>query len=323
MKKLWGVLLACLFASLAACNGSQQGSVTVSGGDDRFLAGEAAWRAQRKENLLRPDGWTSLVGLFWLENVKQHFIGSSADNGFKLDFGPAKLGMIEQGDGHVWLAPEQGVALTLDGQPLAGNKVELHNDNEAAPSVVGFDDGKGQLILIKRGDRLGIRVKHANAPSRLLFAGLDYWDASEDWRIVGKFVPNPPGTTLPIVDIIGVTDNIPNPGAVEFKKDGQTLRLQALDEGDGSLSLIFVDRTSGHGSYPAGRFLEADKPDANGNVVLDFNRAYNPPCAFTPFATCPLPPPENRLADIAITAGEKTYKHPGAPSDGAPASTAE
>jgi hypothetical protein len=104
---------------------------------------------------------------------------------------------------------------------------------------------------------------------------------------------------------------MPNPGAVVFEHDGQRHRIEALDEGDGTLFLIFADRTSGHGSYPAGRYLKAPKPDATGRVVLDFNRAYNPPCAFTDFATCPLPPPENRL-DIAIEAGEKAYHKPGA-----------
>jgi uncharacterized protein (DUF1684 family) len=119
-------------------------------------------------------------------------------------------------------------------------------------------------------------------------------------------VPNAPGKMIPVANIIGITENVANPGAVEFQRDGKTYRIEALDEGDGVLSLVFADRTSGHGSYPAGRFLDAPMPDANGNVVIDFNKSYNPPCAFTPFATCPLPPPENRL-DLEIVAGEKAY----------------
>ena len=111
-----------------------------------------------------------------------------------------------------------------------------------------------------------------------------------------------------IANIIGTTDEVANPGVVEFQRDGKTYRIEALDEGDDQLFLVFADRTSGHGSYPAGRFLYAPKPGVSDRVVLDFNQAYNPPCAFTPFATCPLPPPENRL-DLAINAGEKTYAH--------------
>ena len=121
-----------------------------------------------------------------------------------------------------------------------------------------------------------------------------------------RLIPNPPGKTIPVADIIGAINDQPSPGAVEFERDGKTWRIDALDEGDGRLFLVFADRTNGHGSYGAGRFLYADAPDAEGNVVVDFNQAYNPPCAFTPFATCPLPPPDNRL-DLAIPAGEKKY----------------
>ena len=124
-----------------------------------------------------------------------------------------------------------------------------------------------------------------------------------------RFVPHAAGKTLPIANIIGTTDHIPNPGAVEFERGGKTWRLEALDEGEGTLFLVFADRTSGHGSYGAGRFLDAPMPDKQGRLVLDFNQAYNPPCAFTPFATCPLPPPENRL-DLAVEAGEKNYDNP-------------
>jgi uncharacterized protein (DUF1684 family) len=158
-------------------------------------------------------------------------------------------------------------------------------------------------------DRYALRVKHADAPSRLQFGKLDYWPGGRDWRIEGKFVPHPAGKTIPIVNIIGMTDEVPNPGTIEFQRDGKAYRIEALDEGDGQLFLIYADRTSGHGSYGAGRYLEAPLPDANGKVVLDFNRGYNPPCAFTAFATCPLPPPENRL-DLAIQAGEKAYAKP-------------
>jgi uncharacterized protein len=119
-------------------------------------------------------------------------------------------------------------------------------------------------------------------------------------------VPHPPGKTIAIVDIVGTSSAVPNPGAVDFTRDGKAYRVEALAGSGSELFLVLADRTSGHGSYPAGRFLDAAGPDLQGKVWLDFNRAYNPPCAFTTFATCPLPPPENRL-DLAITAGEKTY----------------
>lgn len=305
---LRSLLAACLL-SLAGCGGSAPAPVD----DDAhkavpaFLAEQDAWRRERTQNLLRPDGWTSLVGLHWIE-LKAHYIGSSAGSGIRLAKGPPKLGLLQQEDGRLYFTPEPGVALTLDGEPLRG-RVELRDDAQGPPSVVGFDEGKGQLTVIARGGRRALRVKHADAPTRTGFAGLAYWPADPSWKIDARFVPHPPGKTLPVADIIGVVNAVPNPGAVEFDRDGRTWRIEALDEGDGSLFLVFADRTNGHGSYGAGRFLYADKPHDDGTVVLDFNQAYNPPCAFTPFATCPLPPPENRL-DLAVTAGEKKYAAP-------------
>lgn len=272
--------------------------------DPKFLAEEDAWRARRDENLRKPDGWTSLIGLHWIE-LKAHFIGSDEGSGIRLAKGPPKLGLLEQDGGRVFFTPEKGVAVTVDDKPVTG-RVELHDDTSETPSVLGFDEGKGLVTVIVRDGRRALRVKHAEAATRTQFAGLDYWPADPSWKIRGKFVPNPPGKTIPVADIIGAINEEPSPGAVEFERDGKTWRIDALDEGDGRLFLVFADRTNGHGSYGAGRFLYADAPDADGNVVVDFNQAYNPPCAFTPFATCPLPPPENRL-DLAVTAGEKKY----------------
>ncbi|MEO6104764.1 MAG: DUF1684 domain-containing protein [Pseudoxanthomonas sp.] len=298
-----------LLPPLAACDrGAKQGQdakpVVI---DPKFLAEETAWREQRKEGLLRPDGWTSLLGLHWLE-LKAHYLGSSASSGIRLAVGPPKMGLLEQRGGHLFFTPERGVALTLNGEPLKG-RVELMSDHDEAPSLIGFDEGKGVLGVIKRGDRYGLRVKHADAPTRLQFGGLEYWPADPGWKITGKFVAHPPGKSMPIVDIIGTTSDAPNPGAVEFVREGKTYRIEAIGEpGSDELFLVLADRTSGHGSYAAGRFMDTPGPDAQGRVVLDFNRAYNPPCAFTSFATCPLPPPENRL-DLPITAGEKAYAH--------------
>ena len=298
--------MAMLLGLLAGCGGDEKAPLTGKVADVNFLADNAAWREQRKNELTAPDGWTSLVGLHWIE-LKSHFIGSGPGSGIKLAVGPAKLGMIAQRQGHVFLTPESGAALTFNGEPLKG-RVELQSDRDAQPSTIGFDDGKGLLTIIERGGRHALRVKHADAESRTQFIGLDYWPAQEDWRIEGRFIPHPPGKTLTIVDVIGVANESPNPGVVEFEREGKTYQLEALGQAGGPLFFVLADRTSGHGSYPAGRFLDADAPQA-GKVVLDFNRAYNPPCAFTPYATCPLPPAENRL-DLLVAAGEKAYAKP-------------
>ncbi|MGI8561414.1 MAG: DUF1684 domain-containing protein [Luteimonas sp.] len=301
--------IACLVSSiflLGACTPNPEPAAPVAESHDMdFLADNAIWQMQRREKLLQPDGWTSLVGLHWIE-LKAHYVGSSAGSGIRLANGPPKLGLLQQQDGRVYLTPEQGVALTLDGAPLRG-RAELRTDTDPSPSVVGFDDGKGRITVIERGGSRALRVQHAEAEARTQFKGLEYWPPDESWRIEARFEPHAPGRTLEIANILGTLEPMANPGAVVFERDGKPYRLEAVDEGDGALFLILADRTSGHGSYGAGRYIDAGKPAADGGVTVDFNRAYNPPCAFTAFATCPLPPPGNRL-DLAVAAGEKNYR---------------
>lgn len=291
---------------LAACGdkSSTSDKPALSADEAQYLSDENLWRIQRQEKLTQPDGWTSLIGLHWL-TLPSHYVGSSARSGIRLAAGPDSLGMFTRDGQRVFFIPDRGVPLTLDGEPLKG-RVELKDDSQGAPSVVGFDEGKGKLTVIQRGGNRALRVKHADALARTQFQPIEYWPPNRDWRVEATFVPHPAGKTLPIATIIGTTDDTPNPGALEFQREGKTIRIEALDQGESTLSLIIADRTSGHESYGAGRYLDVPRPDAQGKVVIDFNRAYNPPCAFTPFATCPLPPNENRL-DLAITAGEKRY----------------
>jgi uncharacterized protein len=297
--------LSLLLAMVSACGDKKPAeSAPLSAAEAQYQSEESLWRIQRQEDLTKPDGWTSLIGLHWL-TLPSHYVGSSARSGIRIAIGPPSLGMFQRNGDKVFFTPERGVALTLDDQPLKG-RVELKDDSSGSPSVLGFDEGKGKLTVIERAGNRALRVKHADATTRTQFKGLEYWLANRDWRIEATFVPNAPGTTLPIATIIGTTENMPNPGALEFQHDGKAYRIEALDEGEPTLSLIIADRTSGHETYGAGRYLNVPRPDAKGKVVIDFNHAYNPPCAFTPFATCPLPPNQNRL-DLAITAGEKRY----------------
>ncbi len=302
----WGLGAALLALGLAGC-GDKEAAPVKAAVDPAFAAEQQQWRLQRYNELHAPDGWTSLVGLHWLEH-KAHYIGSGPGSGIRLAVGPAKLGMVARNGDTVTFTPERSVALSVDGKPLTG-RIRFHSDRDATPTKIAFDDGRGQLSLIHRGERFALRVKHADAYSRSGFTGLDYWPGGPDWRVKARFVPHPVGKTLPIVDITGLTTDMPNAGALEFERDGKTWRLEALGEPGRELFVIFGDRTSGHGSYPAGRYLDLPAPDASGNVVIDFNHAYNPPCAFTPFATCPLTPPENRL-DLRVEAGEQAYHPP-------------
>jgi len=298
--------------ALAGCKrdntNGEQAMNAPSAAELAFDRSEQAWRDKRRTDLLKPDGWSSLIGLHWLD-PGAHYIGSDAGNGIRLAMGPPHLGMMDIAGKQVRFVPDKTTALTLDGQPFTAAAPLRTDADKAGPSVIGFDDGKGQATVIERNDRYALRVKHADAPSRMQFVGLDYWPAEPGWKIKGKLIPHTPARTMEIANIIGSMDAMANPGVVEFQHDGKAYRIEALDEGEGVLFLVFADRTNGHGSYGAGRFLDAPMPDANGTVVLDFNQARNPPCAFTAFATCPLPPPENRL-DLAITAGEKAYHKP-------------
>ena len=303
----FGVALA-----LAGCNKGDDAAAArakAAAEAKAFAAHEAAYRKERTDGLLTPEGWTTLIGLHWLERGA-HYAGSAPNNGIHLAKGPPELGMFDVSPkGLVRFVPHKGLALTLDGQALQGATVLRTDLDEGGASKLGFDDGKGVATVIVRGDRTALRVKHADAEARTQFAGLEWWPGGTTWVVPGKFVPHEAGRTVQIVNIINQVEQVPNPGLVEFQRDGKTYRLEAIDEGEPTLFLVFADRTSGHGSYPAGRYMDIARPDAQGNVTLDFNRAYNPPCAFTAYATCPMPPAANRL-DLAIAAGERVYaKH--------------
>lgn len=265
------------------------------------VADVEAWRAARVARLQAPDSWLTLVGLHWVEEGT-HAIGSGKDNDIVLNTGPAKLGTLVRKEKEVTLTLADGVDAKIgDAESRSG---VLAADASGAPTVVRF--GNSSFMVIERSGRLALRVRDNDAATRKAFPGhMDNYAIDPAWRIEAKFEPHPPGTTIEIANIINTLEPMPNPGAVVFEKDGKTHRIEAVDEGDGQLFLIFADRTSGKETYGAGRFLYA-APAVDGKTIVDFNKAYNPPCVFTPYATCPLAPPENRL-DLAVTAGEKNY----------------
>ncbi len=304
-------VVAALLPILGACGSVEQQAARqreaerAAAASQSFARDQQLWREQRQAALLKPDGWTSLIGLHPL-TPGSHYLGSDTDNGIRLGAGPGHMGLLTLRRNRLRFIPERGAALTFNEQPLRGAATLLADDYPVGPSRIGFDQGKGVLTVIKRGERYLIRVRHADAPTRTGFRGIDYWPTQEQWRLSAKFVANPPGKTLEIANIIGTIEPMPNPGALEFERDGRQHRIEVLDTGGDELLLVFADRTSGHGSYSAGRFLDVARPNLQGRVLVDFNKSYNPPCAFTSFATCPLPPQENRV-DLEIRAGEKAY----------------
>ncbi|MBD8526792.1 DUF1684 domain-containing protein [Pseudoxanthomonas sp. CAU 1598] len=274
--------------------------------ESEYRASIKKWHAQRAERLMRPEGWLSLVGLHWIEPGRWT-LGSDEGSDIVLATGPGKLGVIERQGDEVWFSPSPDAGISIDGG-AAAERILLAADVSGAPTVVRFNDGAASFVLIERSGKLGLRVRDANAPTRTGFIGIDHFPVDSGWRYEAKFTPHPPGKTIEIASVINTLEPMVNSGVIEFEREGKPYRLEVIDEGDGALFVIFADRTNGKSTYGAGRFLYAESIDP-GHVVVDFNKAYNPPCALNSYSTCPLPPPENRL-DLAIDAGEKNYLGP-------------
>jgi uncharacterized protein len=248
----------------------------------------AQWRAARASALQAEGGWLTVAGLFWLHEGANTF-GKDASSEIALPDGPAQAGVFELRAGAVSVI-QSGERAPRQLQPDSSDVVKV---------------GRLSLFPIKRGDRLGIRLKDPENPARKEFHGLDYFPASEAYRVTARWVASP--RQIPVLNVLGQTQPSESPGYAEFRIGEKELRLYPILETPDARELfyIFRDQTSLRETYPAGRFLYSALPK-NGRVVLDFNKAVNPPCAFTAYATCPLPPAENRLA-VRIEAGEKKY----------------
>jgi hypothetical protein len=266
-----------------------------------FEAETQAWHAKRLSRLKAEDGWLSLVGLHWLQEGDNRF-GSAPDN--ELVFpasAPAHVGTFTRKGDSVSLSLQPGVSLTLDGKPFTGGAVR--SDAQGGPDTLGL--GSMRLLVIRRGERLGIRVKDPEAATRKSFHGIPTYAPNPAWRVEARFEPATTQARIPVTNVLGDVEDMASPGTAVFTVAGQEYRLAPVDDGSGQLFFIFGDLTNREDTYGAGRFLYTDLPK-DGKVVLDFNRAHNPPCAFTPFATCLLPPPQNRLK-VRVEAGEKRY----------------
>jgi uncharacterized protein (DUF1684 family) len=273
----------------------------VSSAQASYQAEMQKWREKREAELRSEDGWLTLVGLFWLkEGANSLGSDSMSDITLPADFAPRRVGVVEFHQGKAVLRVERGVQVSVNDKPVT--KAALKTDAKGKPDLVRIGDLR--LFVIKRGDKYGVRVKNKNHPARLVFEGLKYFPTEAAYRVTAKYVAYDKPIAIEIVNIMGDVSKMPSPGYVTFELNGKACRLDALVDGK-QLFFIFRDLTSGKTTYGAGRFLYADVP-ADDRVVLDFNQAINPPCAFTTFATCPLPPPQNHLK-VAIEAGELAY----------------
>lgn len=253
------------------------------------------------QQLRAPDGWLTLAGLHWLEQGTNR-IGSDPSSAVPVPpyTAPQNIGNLTLIDGKVYFQPEIDAQTRINGE-IISEKVQLQPDTDQNPTQVTLGDLT--FFVIVRGDRVGVRVKQISHPNRLKFPGRVWWPIDEQYRVLARVEAYTPQKKVIIPDILGDENETGIDFALNFILDGQAHSLDAFGMASGQFYILFHDLSCGKGSYPAGRFLVTETPE-NQTVVIDFNKAYNPPCAFTPFATCPLPPKQNYL-QTQIQAGER------------------
>lgn len=269
-----------------------------------YLAEINAWHQQRIERLKKENSWLTLAGLFWLQEGENTF---GADEKNEIVF-PVKaapfFGNLILKNGVVTFEPQKGVEVLCEGKPAG--KMTLLNDTQENTTVLNYGDLR--WYIIKRGDRYGIRLRDVKHKRLADFKGIERFPVDENWRIQAKFERYDPPKKVIVPDIIGGATEEKCFGAYVFEKDGKTWRLETTGDPAGrkSMFVVFGDLTNKKTTYGGGRFIYIPVPDAQDNAVIDFNKAYNPPCVFSPYATCPLPTENNTLA-IEVTAGEKMW----------------
>ncbi len=291
MKKL--ALLATVLLSLASANAQTA-----------YIKEIEKWRIDQESDLKKDDGWLTVAGLFWLKDGSNTVgAGQAFDIRLTDNFKQGKFGEIDFHDGAATLKVENGVEAQSDGKKIS--TIELVSDEKGKPTKI--QTGSQTFYLIKREDRFGIRLKDNNSDARRTFKGLHWYPIDESYKVTARFEAFDSAQEVKVPNVLGGNFKMKSPGILKFSLNGKEYSLQPVVEDDDKLFIIFSDASNLTDTYTGGRFLYADKP-VNGQVVLDFNQAVNPPCAFTHFATCPLPPSQNDLP-VAVKAGEKRYDH--------------
>jgi len=272
-----------------------------------------AWKDLRVKRLTTPDGWLTLCGLTWLE-AGDNSVGSDSKSKVTLPTScPANVGVIHLSDnGKITFTAAQGSGATIQGSAVeAGKAIELKSDAEAKQTVVHLAQESVTFVVIKRDTKLGVRAKDKKNQAYLEFKGIDYYPVSSQWKVDAVYHPYPEMKTMNVVNAVGLPDPQRCPGYLEIKVAQDSHTLDVIDE-DGDPDrfwIIYKDQTSGNETYGM-RYLYCPRPakgSKDNKTYIDFNESYNPPCAFTPYATCPYPPKQNHLK-VKVEAGEKMYK---------------
>ena len=298
------ILILLLIAASARC--SNDAPLPLPGD---YREQVEAFRAKRASEIIAPTGWAALVGLHFL-TPGTHDVGSAPGSDVRLTgpSAPPALGTITVTPGTGGAAGTARLTLAKGVEVQRGGGTDLELKPGAKPDEY-LKFGDMTMTLIRRGNKLALRVWDAKAPTLTSLSKLDWMPIDESWRVQGRFEPHPAGRTMKILNVLDELVDMPNPGVAVFSIDGREHRLEALLEGEDAKELFFLfrDATSGKTTYGAGRYLYTPLPQ-DGRVILDFNQAKNPPCTFTDFATCPLPPKGNVLT-VAVNAGELDHPH--------------
>jgi uncharacterized protein (DUF1684 family) len=295
--RVWGMIVIVTAIQLL--------STLPAAAQTAYVQEQEQWRKDQEKDLTQPKGWLSLAGLYWLKEGRNS-LGSAATNDlvFPGTGTPPAIGVIEFHQGTAAFTAEPKVAVIIDGK--AQSSAKLAADDTGAPTSLQL--GSLSWNVIKRGERYGVRLRDSANPSLTSFTGMKWFPVEESFRVVADFTAYETPRTVPITNVLGDVYQMKAPGLLKFKIGQEEFSLEPVLE-DEKLFIIFRDLTSGKETYGAGRFLYADAAK-DGKVILDFNQSVNPPCAFTPFATCPLPPARNWLK-VAIRAGELKYHETG------------
>lgn len=289
-------LLPVLLASLSFAASPPQSN-------DDWLKETETWRENRERQLRSADGWLAVTGLHWLETGTVRF-GSAPDCEIRLsaDSSPALAGTLTVVNGLVLFSAAPAATLNLNGKPSASGTLSLEDAAAEADSPDRLAIGSSTLQLLRRSGRLAVRTRDSSSPRIQSFPGERWFPPAPAWRLSGRFIPAAPETPLELKNVRGNSIRQELAGVIEFEYHGQTFQLQAVTDQPGSALIIFRDQTSGQQTWPGGRFLSVKIPADNTPLLIDFNRASNPPCAYNPHTLCPLPPKANQLP-VPVTAG--------------------
>lgn len=298
MYRLSSVFFVIVLIVLSACQKKQLGQAEIP---ENYIQKVKAWKQDRIESLKSPTGWLRLDGMFWLnEGVNSFGSGEDQDIQFPDETIPEKAGTIVFENGRVTMNVTDGVTITHQGEPIT-EIILFDGENEETPHV---EHENLEWFIIKRGELVGIRLFNKNNEQADQFSGFGSYPIEEKWNRRALFIPNPEGTTMSVINVLGQEMEVASPGVLEFKIDGEIYTLDAIDSED-DMFIIVGDQTNKTETYQAGRYMYVDNPEEGSQYTnIDFNKTYNPPCAFNVFTTCQLPPLKNRL-EVAITAGEK------------------